>query len=299
MLNTDCLINSELQGIQPFSKGKVRDIYDLGDRLLIVTSDRISAFDSVLPNGIPHKGKVLNQLSLYWFSQLTDVCRNHLITAEINDMPRNIQELGNILAGRSMLTHKVKMFPIECVVRGYLAGSAWKEYKESGTVCGISLSPGLKESDKLPEPIFTPSTKAVTGHDENISFDKMTEIVSRSISEKLRDISIQLYTTACQKALSKGIIISDTKFEFGWFDNDIILADEVLTPDSSRFWLSSSYKPGESQASFDKQFVRDYLESVKWDKKPPAPELPNDIVQKTAQKYLDAYRMITGKDLTV
>ena len=271
---------------EPF-RGKVRDIFDLGGELLIVTTDRISAYDSILPNGIPGKGKVLNRISEFWFGKTGDIVDNHLISTDVDDFPHIFHAYADELEGRSMLVKKTRPLEIECIVRGYLSGSGWIEYKESGTVCGISLADGLTESSKLETPIFTPSTKALEGdHDENISFEKAKEIIGTDLAEKVRDISIQIYSMARDYAIGRGIIIADTKFEFGLNDSgDVILIDEVLTPDSSRFWPADDYEPGRGQKSFDKQFVRDYLNSVNWDRVPPAPELPPDIVRKTKEKY--------------
>ncbi len=271
---------------EPF-RGKVRDIFDLGGELLIVTTDRISAYDSILPNGIPGKGKVLNRISEFWFGKTGDIVDNHLISTDVDDFPHMFHAYADELEGRSMLVKKTRPLEIECIVRGYLSGSGWIEYKESGTVCGISLPDGLTESSKLETPIFTPSTKALEGdHDENISFEKAKEIIGADLAEEVRDISIQIYSMARDYAIGRGIIIADTKFEFGLNDSgDVILIDEVLTPDSSRFWPADDYEPGRGQKSFDKQFVRDYLNSVNWDRVPPAPELPPDIVRKTKEKY--------------
>ncbi len=272
---------------EPF-RGKVRDIFDLGGELLIVTTDRISAYDSILPNGIPGKGKVLNRISEFWFGKTSDIIENHLISADVDDFPHMFHAYAEELDGRSMLVKKTRPLEIECIVRGYLSGSGWNEYKDSGTVCGISLPAGLVESSKLETPIFTPSTKATEGdHDENISFERAKEIIGADLAEKVRDISIRIYSMARDYAIGRGIIIADTKFEFGVEEDTgkLILIDEVLTPDSSRFWPADDYEPGRGQKSFDKQFVRDYLNSVNWDRVPPAPELPPDIVQKTKEKY--------------
>lgn len=288
---------TNLDGIPLFARGKVRDIYDLGDQLLFIATDRISAFDVVLPTPIPLKGKVLTQISLFWFDFLKDVVPNHLVTANVDEYPQQLQPYRDLLEGRSMIVRKARMVPIECVARGYLAGSGWKEYQQSRTVCGIRLPDGLRESDKLPEPIFTPATKATTGHDENISFEQTVEIIGRELTERLRELTLALYKKAADYAESRGIIIADTKFEFGFVGDTLVLADEVLTPDSSRFWPKESYEPGKPQPSFDKQYVRDYLESLSWNKQPPAPELPPEVVQKTTEKYLEAYRRLTGRDL--
>ncbi len=286
-----------------FIRGKVRDVYDLGDRLLMVASDRISAFDVVLPTPIPDKGKVLNQISIFWFGQTKNIVKNHLISAAVSEYPKDLHQYQDQLEGRSMLVTRTNKINIECVVRGYLSGSGWKEYQHNGKVCGVSLPAGLRESDKLPEPIFTPATKEEGGkHDENISFEKMCEILGKDLSEKLRDISIKLYQFAEKFVQPKGLILADTKFEFGLLEmngkNEIILIDECLTPDSSRFWETSQYKVGSSPASFDKQFVRDFLESIKWGKTPPGPVLPADIVSRTREKYLEAFTRISGLKLS-
>ncbi|MGE4488803.1 MAG: phosphoribosylaminoimidazolesuccinocarboxamide synthase [Kiritimatiellales bacterium] len=278
--------------------GKVREIFDAGDSLLFVASDRISAFDCVMPNGIPQKGQVLNMISKFWFERTGDLVRNHLISTDVSDYPAPFSAHADQLAGRSMLVKKTKVFPVECIVRGYLIGSGWKEYKQSGTIGGMPLRPGYEMASKLDEPIFTPSTKAEQGlHDENISFEKAKEIVGVETAEKLKELSLKLYKQAADYALTKGIIIADTKFEFGELNGEIILIDEVLTPDSSRFWPADTYKVGSSPMSFDKQFVRDYLETLDWDKTPPAPELPAEIVEKTHAKYLEAYECLTGEKL--
>jgi len=294
------LLQTDFPDLELYASGKVRDVYQLdGERLLFVATDRISAFDYVLATGIPHKGRVLTQISLFWFEFLKDIVPNHLITAEVNRYPDGIKKYADQLRGRSMLVARGDMFPVECVVRGYLSGSGWKEYKTSGKVCGIPLPAGLKESDRLPEPIFTPATKATTGHDINISFEEMCKMVGPEDSRRLRDISLELYTTAAGHAQTRGIIIADTKFEFGRTAAGITLADEVLTPDSSRFWPADKYQPGQAQDSFDKQYVRDYLEHIKWDKQPPAPALPREVAARTSEKYLEAYRQLTGRELNV
>lgn len=278
-----------------FIRGKVRDVYDLGDRLLMVASDRISAFDYVLATAVPDKGKLLTQLSAYWFKALENVVPHHLITASFEQFPATLAMYRPQLEGRSMLVKKTDKFPVECVVRGYLAGSGWKEYQKTGTVCGVRLPPNLKVSDRLPEPIFTPATKEEGGkHDENISFERMAEIVGLEHAETLRSRSLELYKAAAKIAESHGLILCDTKFEFGVLNGQIILIDEILTPDSSRFWEKASYQPGRSQDSFDKQFVRDYLEKLGWNKQPPVPELPADVVQNTRKKYVEAFNRITG-----
>jgi phosphoribosylaminoimidazole-succinocarboxamide synthase len=288
----------ELPGIEKFKSGKVREVYDLGDQYLFVASDRISAFDCVMPNGIPNKGQVLNMISKFWFDRTGDVVKNHMISTDVADFPAELQEHAELLKGRSMLVKKAELLPVECIVRGYLIGSGWKEYQQSGTIGGMPLRPGYEMAGKLDEPIFTPSTKADEGHDENISIDQMIEIVGEELGQKLIDISLNLYKTAADYALTKGIIMADTKFEFGMIGDELILIDEVLTPDSSRFWPADTYKPGSSPLSFDKQFVRDYLETLDWDKTPPAPELPEEIVMKSREKYLEAYRLLTGEELS-
>ncbi len=267
--------------------------------LLFVATDRISAFDYVLATGIPHKGHVLSQISLFWFDFLSDIVPNHLVTADVDRYPQPLRKYDDQLRGRSMLVHCAEMFPVECVVRGYISGSAWKEYKASGKVCGITLPSGLRESDALPEPIFTPATKAVSGHDENISFDQMCKIVGTENASHLRDLTLRIYKKAAGYARQRGIIIADTKFEFGRTAKGITLADEVLTPDSSRFWPADTYAPGQSQESYDKQYVRDYLEEIRWNKQPPAPALPREIARRTSEKYLEAYTQLTGRKLDV
>jgi phosphoribosylaminoimidazole-succinocarboxamide synthase len=292
------LLQTDFPDLQLFASGKVRDIYRLDDaHLLFVATDRISAFDYVLASGIPEKGRVLTQLSLFWFDFLKNVVPNHLVTADVNLYPDQLQKYREQLRGRSMLVMKADMIAVECVVRGYLSGSGWKEYQQAGEVCGIKLPAGLRESDKLPEPIFTPAIKAVTGHDENISFERMSSMVGRGLSERLRDLSLRIYNEAADYALQRGIIIADTKFEFGQTNKGITLADEVLTPDSSRFWPAEKYSPGKGQESFDKQYVRDYLEEIKWNKQPPAPALPEAVQKKTSEKYQEAYRRLTGSSL--
>jgi len=292
------LLQTDFPDLQLHASGKVRDVYSIGDQqLLFVATDRISAFDYILATGIPHKGRVLSQLSLFWFDFLADVVPNHLITADVDQYPQPVRKYADQLRGRSMLVQRAQMFPVECVVRGYISGSAWKEYKATGKVCGISLPAGLKESDAFPEPIFTPSTKATTGHDENISFDQMCELVGVETASHLRDLTLRVYKKAAAYALHRGIIIADTKFEFGRTAKGITLADEVLTPDSSRFWPADKYAPGRSQASYDKQYVRDYLEQIHWNKQPPAPALPDDVARHTSEKYLEAYFQLTGHKL--
>ncbi len=293
MENSQPIIETNLKGIPLFFRGKVRDIYDLGEELLIVATDRISAFDVVLPTPIPDKGKILTQISLFWFNYLKDIVRNHLISGDVEDFPRQLSPYGEILRERSMLVKKANRINIECVVRGYMAGSSWTDYQRERKVCGIDLPQGLKESDRLPQPIFTPATKAQMGnHDINITEKQLIDNEGAEVSLFLKEKSLACYKKASDYALSRGIIIADTKFEFGIFNDEIILIDEVLTPDSSRFWDKESYEPGKPQLSFDKQFVRDYLESLHWDKKPPAPTLPEEIVEKTRQKYHQSYQKL-------
>ncbi len=295
-MSDDVVLQTKLEGLPVPHRGKVRDVYDLGDTLLIVASDRLSAFDVVMPNGVPDKGKVLTRISLFWFDLLKDVVPNHLITADVAAMPAAVRSHAAVLAGRSMLVKKVTIFPIECVVRGYLAGSGWKDYKKTGAVCGHALPAGLRESDKLPQPLFTPSTKAAVGHDENIDLDGVAKRIGADAAATLRDLTLAVYTKAADYARTRGILLADTKFEFGTDPNGrILLADEVLTPDSSRFWPADQYAPGRSQPSYDKQFVRDYLETLDWNKQPPGPPLPADVIAKTAEKYREAYRKLTGK----
>jgi phosphoribosylaminoimidazole-succinocarboxamide synthase len=286
-----------LPDVPKLKSGKVRDIFDLGDALLFVASDRISAFDCIMPNGIPRKGEVLTQISHFWFDQTSDLVPNHRLSKAGEALPARLQPFASQLAGRSMIVKKAQPLAIECVVRGYLAGSGWKEYRQNRTVCGIPLPAGLTESAELPQAIFTPATKADTGHDLNISFDEAARIVGPEVAAQVRDISLKIYTSAREYARKRGIIIADTKFEFGHFEGQLILIDEVLTPDSSRFWPSDQYQPGRGQPSYDKQFVRDYLETLDWDKTPPAPELPAEIVSKTQAKYLEAFKWLTGRDL--
>ena len=290
------LLGTELPGIKLVNRGKVRDVYDLGDALLFVATDRLSAFDVVMTTGIPRKGEVLTQISLFWFDLLKDV-PNHLISADVSTRPELAPYVKD-LQGRSLIVRKAKVLPIECIVRGYLVGSGWKDYQKTGEVSGLKLRAGYKQASKLDEPLFTPSTKAAIGdHDEAISFEGVAELIGLEKAEKLRELALHIYTTARDYAAERGIIVADTKFEFGEIDGEIILVDEVLTPDSSRFWPADEYVEGTSPVSLDKQFVRDYLESLDWDKNPPAPELPDTVVNKTSAKYLDAYRMLTGKDL--
>jgi phosphoribosylaminoimidazole-succinocarboxamide synthase len=293
----EAILTTEFEEIAPVRRGKVRDIYDFGDKLLIVATDRISAFDVVLPNGIPGKGKILTQISKYWFEETRDIVQNHLLSTSVENFPEVIHRHRRFVEGRSMLVKKTRPFPVECVVRGYLSGSGWKDYLENGSVCGIVLEPGLVESSKLRGPIFTPATKAEGGHhDENITFERTAGIIGRDVADYLREISIALYDFGNKLAEEKGIIIADTKFEFGIdeISGDVILIDEILTPDSSRFWPKDEYSPGRPQKSFDKQFVRDYLSSIGWNKKPPAPVLPPEIVEKTREKYLEALQKFTA-----
>lgn len=294
------LLRTEFQDLRLHASGKVRDVYRLdSDRLLFVATDRISAFDYILATGISLKGKVLNQISLFWFDFLKDIVPNHLITADVRQYPAEIQKYADQLRGRSMVVMSADMVPVECVVRGYISGSAWKEYKTTGKVCGIELAKGLHESDQLPEPIFTPSTKATTGHDENIPFSEMVRLVGAEVAEELRDLTLKVYRKAADYARTRGIIIADTKFEFGRTARGMTLADEVLTPDSSRFWPADKYQPGRAQDSYDKQYVRDYLEEIRWNKQPPAPALPAEVARKTSDKYLEAYQQLTGRTLDV
>ena len=286
---------TDFPGLKLRGRGKVRDIYEVGDRLLIVATDRLSAFDVVLPTPIPDKGRVLTQLSLFWFEKLADIVPHHVIAAK--DFTGELGPYASALEGRAMLVRRTEPLPIECVVRGYISGSGWKDYQKTGAICGISLPPGLRESDRLPEPIFTPSTKATTGHDENISFEQTVSTIGRPLAEKLRDTSITIYKRAAEHAAARGIIIADTKFEFGLIGGDLIWIDEALTPDSSRFWPADQYSPGQAQPSFDKQFVRDYLERIGWNKQPPAPALPPDVVADTREKYREAYQRVTGHSL--
>jgi len=280
------------------ARGKVRDIYDLGDSLLFVASDRISAFDCILGSGIPCKGRILTQMSVFWFEYLSDIVPSHLLTANVSEYPWKVTPFRKKLEGRSMLVKKAEMVPVECVARGYLAGSGWKEYKESGSVCGIPLPPGMRDGDRLPEPIFTPATKAQSGHDMNVSFQYVTRQLGVDLAGQLRDLTLDLYGRAAKYALQHGIIVADTKFEFGFVNERLVLADEVLTPDSSRYWPADTYLPGGPQYSFDKQYVRDYLETLSWDKRPPAPALPPEVVNKTTEKYEEAFTRLTGRTLS-
>ncbi|MDA1315136.1 MAG: phosphoribosylaminoimidazolesuccinocarboxamide synthase [Acidobacteria bacterium] len=291
------LLETNLSGIEPIARGKVRDIYDAGEHLLFVATDRISAFDVVLPNGIPHKGEVLTKLSMFWFNFLKDVVPTHFVTANVDEYPENFRQHREQLDGRSMLVQKLDMVPIECVARGYISGSGWKDYQKTGAICGVKLPEGLRMNGLLAEPVFTPATKAQTGHDENITFEQACGIIGEDLCSKLRDLTLDIYLRAGQHALACGVVLADTKFEFGRQNGEIILADEVLTPDSSRYWPLEFYQAGKEQISFDKQFVRNYLETLDWDKTPPGPELPANIVAKTSEKYLEAYYTLTDEDL--
>jgi phosphoribosylaminoimidazole-succinocarboxamide synthase len=292
------LIETRLSGLAPHRQGKVRDIFDLGDSLLMVATDRISAFDYVLGSGIPDKGRVLTQLSAFWFERTAGIVSNHLLTTNVREYPAAMQQFADVLAGRSMLVRKTNPVPIECVARGYLSGSAWKEYQTGGSVCGVALPAGLRESERLPAPIFTPATKATTGHDVNVSEAEAAQLVGEPLVRRLRELTLELYAFGAAHAESCGIMLADTKFEFGLTDKaEIILIDEVLTPDSSRYWPRDQYAPGGPQPSFDKQYVRDYLEQIRWNKQPPVPSLPDDVVVRTRQKYVEAYRRLTGKEL--
>ena len=292
------LFETNLSGIPLLARGKVRDVYAAGDHLVIVATDRLSAFDYVLQTPIPDKGRVLTQLTIFWLDLLRDVVPNHLVSADVNDYPAEFRPFRDQLEGRSMLVRRAKMIEVECVARGYVSGSGWKEYRRDGSICGISLPAGLRESDKLPEPIFTPATKAESGqHDENISFETVSKRMGQQLAQRLRDLTLNVYSRAASYAETRGIIIADTKFEFGFAGDELILADEVLTPDSSRFWPHDKYQPGGPQPSFDKQYVRDYLESIHWNKQPPAPALPADVAERTSEKYREAYRILAGKSL--
>ena len=291
------LLQLELPGITKLKSGKVREIFDLGDAFLLVATDRISAFDCIMPNGIPRKGEVLTQLSHFWFERFAGLIPNHLLAGPRDPWPAALQPFARLLERRSMIVKKAQPLPIECVVRGYLAGSGWKEYRQRQTVCALPLPAGLRESAELPEPIFTPATKAESGHDENISFEQAARLTGLALAEQARSISLRIYAEARAYARDRGILIADTKFEFGLFEGKLILIDEVLTPDSSRFWPADHYQPGRSQPSFDKQFVRDYLETLAWDKTPPAPRLPDEVVARTQEKYLEAFTRLTGRTM--
>ncbi len=295
MNQTDPLLETNVPGLKLRARGKVRDIYEdlqpgRNDRLLIVATDRISAFDYILATGIPEKGRVLTQMTLFWLDFLRETVPNHLLSTDMNGLPAELD-------GRSMWVRRAKMFDVECVARGYLSGSGWKEYQQTGAVCGIALPKGLRESDALPEPIFTPATKAQSGHDENISFDQVRDLIGQELASRLRDLTLEIYGRAAEYARPRGIILADTKFEFGLVDGEIVLADEVLTPDSSRFWPVETYAPGGPQPSYDKQYVRDYLESIRWNKQPPAPALPEEVARRTSEKYKESYRALTGHSL--
>jgi phosphoribosylaminoimidazole-succinocarboxamide synthase len=302
VLSTAPLLETSLDNVTLHRRGKVRDVYEVGDDLLIVTTDRISAFDYVLGSGIPDKGKVLTQLSAFWFERMGDLVPHHVLATRVEDFPAVLQPHASVLQGRSMLVRRTRPVPVECVARGYLSGSGWKEYQQTGRVCGVQLPAGLRESDKLPEPIFTPATKAESGHDVNISEQEAGELVGDALIARLKALTLEIYRRGAEHAESKGIIVADTKFEFGLVgdgrpDRDVILIDEVLTPDSSRFWPRAQFEPGHGQPSFDKQFVRDYLEAIRWNKQPPVPSLPDDVVAKTREKYIDAYRLLSGREL--
>jgi len=291
---SDIVMETQLNGVRLLRRGKVRDIYEVDKYLLIIATDRVSAFDVVLPNGIPDKGRVLTQISIFWFNQMKEVIENHIVATDVKDYPSILHKYRDVLEGRSMLVRKAEPMPVECIVRGYLSGSGWREYKEGGAVCGIRLPEGLVESSRLGEPIFTPSTKAEEGHDINITIEEVKRMVGDGMAERLRDISLMIYRRARDMAEDRGIIIADTKMEFGIYDNKLILIDELLTPDSSRFWSMKDYQPGKPQDSFDKQIIRDYLISIGWDKRPPAPELPDDIIEKTARRYREIMEILTG-----
>jgi phosphoribosylaminoimidazole-succinocarboxamide synthase len=295
MNQNEPILETNVPGLKLRARGKVRDIYedpkpDRNDRLLIVATDRISAFDYILATGIPDKGRVLTQMTLFWLDFLRETVPNHLLSTDMNGLPVELE-------GRSMWVWRAEMFEVECVARGYLSGSGWKEYQQTGAVCGIALPKGLRESDALPEPIFTPATKAQSGHDENISFDTVRDLIGQDLASRLRDLTLRIYASAAEYARPRGIILADTKFEFGLVEGEIVLADEVLTPDSSRFWPVETYAPGGPQPSYDKQYVRDYLESIRWNKQPPAPALPDDVARRTSEKYKEAYRALTGRSL--
>ena len=303
MISTSApLLETSLTGLTLHRRGKVRDVYEIGDQLLIVTTDRISAFDYVLGSGIPDKGKVLTQLSGFWFEKMGDLIPHHLVSIDTAEFPEPARAHADILRGRTMLVRRTEPVPIECVARGYLSGSGWKEYQKTGSVCGVRLPAGLRESDRLPEPIFTPATKAESGHDENISEDEASRLVGRELVARLKALTLEIYRRGAAHALSKGIIVADTKFEFGLTgagdpNRDLVLIDEVLTPDSSRFWPESKYEPGRGQPSFDKQYVRDYLEEIRWNKQPPVPSLPDDVVRRTREKYVEAFTLLSGREL--
>ena len=294
-MSNHAIVKTNLKNIKKINSGKVRDMYDLGENLLIVTTDRISAFDVIMPNGVPDKGRILTKISVFWFDLLKDVCENHLISTNVKDIKGLTPEEEVMLKDRIMIVKKAKVFPVECVVRGFIVGSGWKDYQKTGAICGHNLPKGLRLCEKLPKTIFTPSTKAEAGHDENISIDKAGEIIGKENIQKLEKLTIDIYNKAADHAKLKGIIIADTKYEFGLYNDKIIIVDEVLSPDSSRFWPADQYKVGENQNSFDKQYLRDYLETCHWDKTPPAPLLPEEVIMKTREKYLQAYELLTGK----
>ena len=301
MITTSPVFETSLVGLTPHRRGKVRDLYEIGDQLLMVATDRISAYDFVLGSAIPDKGKVLTQLSAFWFARTGEIVPNHMVSTDLQEYPQSLQDDARVLAGRSMLVRRTTPVPIECVARGYLAGSGWREYAETGRVCGVELPRGLRESDRLPEPIFTPATKAESGHDVNISEGEAARLVGRELVDRLRDLTLALYSHGAAHAETCGIIVADTKFEFGLVSDakgkELLLIDEALTPDSSRFWPKELYTPGEAQPSFDKQYVRDYVDRIRWNRKPPVPELPMDVVEHTREKYLEAYRLLTGSAL--
>jgi phosphoribosylaminoimidazole-succinocarboxamide synthase len=296
-LQWELIFQTQFPGLKLQTRGKVRDIYDAGDFLVIVATDRLSAFDCILPTPIPDKGRVLTEMTIFWLDLLRDIVPNHFVTSNVDEYPPEFLPCREELAGRSMLVRRARMIDVECVARGYISGSGWKDYVRTGAICGIALPPGLHESDRLPQPVFTPASKAQSGHDENISFDNVSERIGRNLAERLRSLTLQIYDRASRYAEGRGIVIADTKFEFGFIGDQLILADEVLTPDSSRFWPQATYAPGGPQPSFDKQFVRDYLEAIHWKKQPPAPELPDEVVRTTSEKYREAYRTLTGREL--
>ena len=291
------IFETNLPGIERYARGKVRDVYAAGDYLVIVATDRLSAFDYVLPTPIPDKGRVLTQLTIFWLNRLRDFTPNHFVSANVSDYPAQFQPFRDQLEGRSMLVRRAEMVDVECVARGYVSGSGWKDYQKNGAICGITLPAGLRESDRLPEPIFTPATKAQSGHDENIPYENVAGSVGADLAQQLKQLTLDIYKSASDYAETRGVMIADTKFEFGFVEGKLVLADEVLTPDSSRFWPRSQYQPGGPQPSFDKQYVRDYLESIHWNKQPPAPALPEDVIARTSDKYREAYRVLTGKPL--
>jgi phosphoribosylaminoimidazole-succinocarboxamide synthase len=289
--------NTEFTGIKPWKTGKVREMYDLGDKILLVVTDRISAFDCIFPNLIPEKGRVLNSISAFWFDFTRDVIKNHMITTDVSKYPEPFNKYSEELDGRSMLVKKLDIVPAECIVRGYLEGSGLKDYRRTGSICGIKLPKGMKQAEKLPEPVFTPSTKADEGHDQNVTYEELCNEIGEDLANKLKTASLALYKKVSEYALSKGLILADTKFEFGLLDGELVVADEMFTPDSSRFWDAADYEPGRAQKSFDKQYLREYLETLDWDKTPPAPELPVDVIERTSAKYLEAYSILIGKEL--